>query len=61
MGRANSRCLVYSFGVSDDWSFEDTMGNLGCRVRAFDPTIDSPEKRYGYSRTAVARHPTGLF
>ncbi len=36
---------MYSFGVSDDWSFEDAMGDLGCRVRAFDPTIDAPPMR----------------
>jgi hypothetical protein len=39
------KCLVYSFGVADDWSFEDTMGALGCTVRAFDPTIDAPQQR----------------
>ena len=39
------RCLVYSFGVAKDWSFEDAMAMLGCRVRAFDPSIDAPERR----------------
>jgi hypothetical protein len=37
-------CLIYSFGVSGDWSFEEAMSQLGCTVRAFDPTIDGKDK-----------------
>ena len=33
-------CLVYSFGLSDDWSFEQEMVQIGCKVRAFDPTVE---------------------
>jgi len=39
---ANKDCLVYSFGLGDEWSFEDAMNDLGCFVRAFDPTVDRP-------------------
>lgn len=31
------KCLVYSFGVNNEWSFEDTMDEYGCEVYAFDP------------------------
>ena len=36
---------MYSFGISGDWTFEDTIGSLGCKVYAYDPTIDHPKKR----------------
>ncbi|XP_067667585.1 uncharacterized protein [Haliotis asinina] len=32
-------CLVYSFGIWNDWSFDDAMGALGCEVHSFDPSI----------------------
>ena len=40
----NKSCLIYSFGVSGDWSFEEGMAALGCTVRAFDPTITGEDK-----------------
>jgi hypothetical protein len=40
----NGNCLIYSFGISDDWTFEEAMANLGCTVRTFDPTIDGSKK-----------------
>ena len=30
-------CVVYSFGINDEWSFEETMANYGCYVFAFVP------------------------
>jgi len=38
-------CLVYSFGVAADWTFEDAVAEMGCKVFAFDPTVDYPETR----------------
>ena len=32
-------CFVYSFGVAGDWTFEDQMDAIGCRVYAYDHTI----------------------
>lgn len=29
----NQECLVYSFGLSDDWTFEEVMADLGCKVK----------------------------
>jgi hypothetical protein len=40
----SNNCLIYSFGLSNDWSFEDNMLGMGCTVRSFDPTIDGEQK-----------------
>ncbi|CAL4124880.1 unnamed protein product, partial [Meganyctiphanes norvegica] len=32
-------CLVYSFGINNEWSFDDSMDAFGCKVFAFDPTM----------------------
>ena len=32
-------CLIYSFGIKDDTSFETEMVEFGCTVHAFDPTV----------------------
>lgn len=43
--RVNQPCIIYSFGVSSDWSFEDHMDRLGCQIFAHDHTIDAPAHR----------------
>ena len=40
----NGNCLIYSFGIAGDWTFEEAMAELGCTIRAFDPTIDGKQK-----------------
>ena len=31
------RCLVYSFGINNDFKFDDAIAKTGCEVHAFDP------------------------
>ncbi|XP_037076861.1 uncharacterized protein LOC119098036 [Pollicipes pollicipes] len=50
-------CVVYSFGIKDDWSFDDAMARFGCEVHAFDPSIGAaPERR----PSGVRFHPVGI-
>ena len=45
----SSECLVYSFGISIDWSFDWDLEAFGCSVFAFDPTINASSDSGGGS------------
>jgi len=57
------KCLIYSFGISNDWTFEDLMDSagFGCQIHAYDHTIkDMPSKRgqqIHYSKTGIGFGP----
>ena len=46
--KSSSDCLVYAFGAGKDVSFENTMAEMGCRVRLFDPSMDRPGDTHIY-------------
>ncbi|XP_057367840.1 uncharacterized protein LOC130688851 [Daphnia carinata] len=33
-------CIVYSFGINNEWSFDEAMEQYGCNVFAFDPSMN---------------------
>lgn len=39
---ADGSCLVYSFGIANEWMFDVNMALLGCEVHMFDPTVILP-------------------
>lgn len=41
-------CIVYSFGIADDWSFDDDMAvKYGCTVKSFDPSLNLKDHQRG--------------
>lgn len=38
-----ANCIVYSFGINDEWSFDDAMAKYGCQVYAFDPSMKADD------------------
>ncbi|XP_043202516.1 methyltransferase-like protein 24 isoform X2 [Amphibalanus amphitrite] len=38
-------CLIYSFGVDHDWSFDDNVQRLQCEIHAFDPSIGQKDHK----------------
>ena len=43
--QSDDTCLVYSFGIATDWTFEDFITQFGCYVFAYDPTVKYPSNR----------------
>ncbi|XP_028397120.1 uncharacterized protein LOC114520958 isoform X3 [Dendronephthya gigantea] len=40
VGLTPGSCIVYSIGINNEWSFDDSIAKFGCRVYAFDPTMN---------------------
>ena len=55
----SGKCLVYSFGLADDVSWELAMAEMGCRVRGFDPTVNIPEMNEQANNPNVTFHNIG--
>ncbi|XP_066951302.1 uncharacterized protein [Macrobrachium rosenbergii] len=41
-----NNCTVLSFGIKDDWSFDDAFGTYGCKVYSFDPSIGKKDHQH---------------
>jgi hypothetical protein len=51
-------CLVYSFGIGNETSFDFAAAALGCEVHLFDPTLPSESEQKVANRMYF--HPWGL-
>ncbi|RUS81727.1 hypothetical protein EGW08_010534, partial [Elysia chlorotica] len=56
--RPEPPCIIYSFGIANDWTFDDEVSRLyGCHVYAFDPSIE--QDRHDRSKL-IHFYPWGL-
>ncbi|KAK7085795.1 hypothetical protein SK128_017050, partial [Halocaridina rubra] len=43
LGITPGNCSVLSFGINNEWSFDDAFDRFGCKVYAFDPTMGAED------------------
>ncbi|XP_033743287.1 uncharacterized protein LOC117329445 [Pecten maximus] len=45
--RPSPNCLVYSFGIDKDWTFDEEVSRIyGCEVHSFDPSIGLKDHKH---------------
>ena len=42
----SASCIVYSFGINNEWSFDRTFEQFGCDVYAFDPSMNMKDNNF---------------
>uniref|UniRef100_H2ZNW7 Methyltransferase domain-containing protein n=1 Tax=Ciona savignyi TaxID=51511 RepID=H2ZNW7_CIOSA len=52
------KCLMYSFGVGFDFSFDDEIARKGCEVHSFDPSM--PYEDGMHRASGLTFHKTGI-
>ncbi|ESN92093.1 hypothetical protein HELRODRAFT_155381 [Helobdella robusta] len=40
---SHNRCIVLSFGINNEWSFDEALSERGCYVHAFDPSLNKSD------------------
>jgi len=53
-------CVVYSFGIKDDYSFDQAMHDAGCQVHGFDPSPYGLKSKPKYEAIGGTYHSVGL-
>ena len=58
--RPKSWCVVYSFGIKDNFSFDQAMVKRGCEVHGFDPSPDGLASKRAYEGVGAVYHDFGV-
>jgi Methyltransferase domain len=53
-------CIVYSFGIKDDFSFDQAMHEMGCQIHGFDPSPYGLASKSSYEAIGGEYHSFGL-
>lgn len=53
-------CVVYSFGIKDNFSFDKAMVKRGCAVHGFDPSPDGLASKRAYEAFGAVYHDFGV-
>lgn len=53
-------CVVYSFGIRDNYSFDKTLTKRGCKVHGFDPSKAGLASKKAYESIPATYHSFGI-